>query len=186
MLHHPSVYTTTENVVHGTGVKSRVFHTRGAFIGFYSGKLLQPCASHPGKDRRFEVAGTNGHMIMANSQDDVMGFVNEPPLGCVSNLVAIPLHLDLGNAVGYFVCVDELPAHTEMWVHYGDTFERDYVVGEPGDDPDDIQRADAVVPQRTMLSERYRFMAPRCSGYRGAPVRRLTRGARRDYPNRCD
>lgn len=100
-------------------------------------------------------------MLVAETEDDVLGFVNEPPEGHASNLVAIPLHLELGNAVGYFVCVGELPADTEMWVHYGDLFERDYAVGEPGEEPEIIQKVADVVSAKTMRSQRHRFLAPR-------------------------
>lgn len=162
MLHHPSLYATTDGVAHGTGLKSRVSHARGDFIGFYTGRLIaHPICAPEATSRSFEIAGTGGHMILAETDDDVLGFVNEPPAGQASNLVAIPLHLELGNAVGYFVCVGELPADTEMWVHYGDLFERDYAVGEPGEEPEIIQTVADLVSAKTMRSQRHRFIAPR-------------------------
>lgn len=164
MLHHPALYRTDERVVSGNGVKSRVSHRVGDFLGFYSGMVLSPgaydaCDLETSR-RSFEISATDGYVVVRERDDDIIGFVNEPPVGHTANVVAVPLHLDFGNAVGYFAS-HPIVANTELWVHYGHEFDRDYAVGEQGLEPPSLQRADAVIGLLTMRSERRRFSAPR-------------------------
>ena len=164
MLHHPALRLATRDVVAGTGVRTEAHHARGDFLGFYTGRLVRDGLAYDGLDRRatavsFAIAGTD-HLVVRRDERDVIGFVNEPPLGRRANCVAVPLHLPDGNAVGYYAAEDIAPS-SELWVHYGGEFARDYAVGAPASSvPRKLQRADAVVAPQA-LAHTLLYCAPR-------------------------
>tara|TARA_B110001450_G_scaffold248654_1_gene265099 strand:+ start:82 stop:588 length:507 start_codon:yes stop_codon:yes gene_type:complete len=162
-LHHPELYRTMEGVVAGIGVRSRAMHRSGDFVGFYTGRLMTTAcyeASHDARleDISFAIEGTD-YVVVRSSYADVIGFINEVPNGFQSNVVAIPIHLDAGNAVGYFAtqCIEP---HTELLVHYGDSFERTYDVGTEAPVPKRLQRADSVLSNSAMHNTKL-YCAPR-------------------------
>lgn len=162
MLHHPNLYLTDSNTVAGIGVKSSVTHRRGDFIGFYSGSLmhkdLYKNASHETQQISFEISGTD-YLVVRKDENDVIGFVNEVPALCTANVTAIPLHLDAGNAVGYFASKTIRP-HTELWVFYGDSYSRSYRTGHRLTDPSRLQRVESVISNQA-LSDLHRYCATR-------------------------
>lgn len=163
MLHHPLLYVTSNDVVSGIGVKSRSCFHRGDFIGFYTGTLVDEACYDAIVDsvgsHSFAIEHT-GMLVVRRDERDIIGFVNEPPAGKVSNAVALPLHLAHGNAVAYYSC-QYIPAHMEIWVHYGASFARDYKVGIEGNPPRRIQRADEVVDLILMEQMAHVFCAAR-------------------------
>jgi hypothetical protein len=163
MLHHPALYTTHEGVVDGLGVKSRVAHRRGDFLGFYTGTIA-PLGGARDAAVAFEIAGTQREVIRQGERD-VMGFVNEPPAGARANVAAVPLYLPEGNAVAYYAASPIAPG-VELLVHYGGLFARDYPVGTAAAVPRRLQRADAVVERHALQTLSHRYCAARV-GYRG-------------------
>ena len=162
-LHHPSLYCTSNNVVAGIGVRSNKAHIRGDFIGFYSGKLVKWECYRASKNKKlkhisFAIEGTD-YVVARNNSADVVGFINEVPKGMKSNVVAVPIHLNAGNAVGYFAA-NHIKPHTELLVHYGDAFDRDYEVGVEASVPYRLQRADSVLSSYAMKNVK-RYCAPR-------------------------
>ena len=142
MLHHPALYLTRDNVVSGTGVKSNSAHKRGDFLGFYTGRIVPLALAPDDTDTSFEIVETDCTVVRCDD-NDIIGFVNEPPFGTRANAVAIPIHLSEGNAVAYYAST-RIEPHTEIWVHYGDVYARDYTVGDEAYAPRRIQRADEV------------------------------------------
>ena len=160
-LHHPQLYCTSDGVVSGTGVRSYKKHNRGDFIGFYTGQIIKNDEESTDASLQhisFAIEGTD-YFVLRCDQTDVIGFVNEVPKGFKSNVVAVPIHLEKGNAVAYFAA-DNIKPHTELLVYYGDTFYRDYEVGFEAAVPKRLQRADSVLSSDAMkLTQRY--CAPR-------------------------
>ena len=74
-------------------------------------------------------------------------------------MVAVPIHLDAGNAVGYFA-TQNIEPHTELLVHYGDAFDRTYDVGTESPVPKRLQRADSVLSKVAMQNTKL-YCAPR-------------------------
>ena len=106
----------------------------------------------------FAIEGTD-YVVVRRSHADVIGFINEVPEGAKSNLVAVPIHLDAGTAVAYFAAQCIMP-HSELLVHYGDVFGRDYNVGIEASVPKRLQRADSVLPLDAIKNTK-RYCAPR-------------------------
>lgn len=162
-LHHPDLYRTVDGVVAGIGVRSRAAHSSGDFIGFYTGRLMTNGCYDEGNDASlhdisFAIEGTD-YLVVRTSHADVIGFINEVPKGSQSNVVAVPIHLDAGNAVGYFA-TQHIEPHTELLVHYGGSFERTYDVGTEAAVPKRLQRADSVLSQNAMQNTKL-YCAPR-------------------------
>ena len=148
---------TSESVA-GIGVRTTVARQKGDFIGFYSGEIIS-CDEYVCRILRdrsterlgFEVTGTDS-IILRHSLHDLIGYVNEPPPGQTANVVAIPLHLDAGNAIGYYVG-SLIEANTELLVHYGDDAARDYPVGNAIRAPARLQITnEALSPDACMLN----------------------------------
>ena len=155
MLCHKELFITTRMVVSRRGVKSHIHHAPGDFLGFYSGKLVshQEYASMSHCNTvSFDVTGTD-IVIVRQGENDIIGYVNEPPKGIRANVVAVPLHLHRGNAVGYFAA-SHIPKHTELLVHYGKLAFRDYEVGNMARIPRTLQSYHKVVDP-TILLHRY-------------------------------
>lgn len=171
MLHHPALRLAARDVVAGTGVRTEARHARGDFLGFYTGELVRDGPAYDGLGLHasavsFDIVGTD-HLVVRRDERDLIGFVNEPPPGRRANCVAVPLHLPHGNAVGYYAAED-IPPVSELWVHYGGEFARDYAVGAPAAGvPRRLQRADAVVAPEA-LANLPLYCAPR----RAAPPTR--------------
>lgn len=106
----------------------------------------------------FAIEGTD-YLVVRSSQADVIGFINEVPRGFRSNVVAVPIHLEAGNAVGYYA-TQYIQPHTELLVHYGDLFERTYDVGTETAVPKRLQRADSVLSYDAMQNT-HLYCAPR-------------------------
>lgn len=174
MLHHPALYVTTSGVVAGAGVKSTRCHARGEFLGFYTGRVVDLRDDRDDDSNReegargrrqhdpahsFDVARTSCAIVRVGA-DDVIGFVNEPPRGKTANATPLPIHLPWGNAVAYYAS-DTIRPHREIWAHYGRGYGRDYAVGDAGEAPRRIQRADAVLDPDVMRRETHRYCAPR-------------------------
>lgn len=162
-LHHPCLYCTSNNVVAGIGVRSNKALNRGDFVGFYSGKLVKWACYETSKNTSlqhvsFAIEGTD-YVVSRNNSTDVVGFINEVPKGMKSNVVAVPIYLDAGNAVGYFAA-NHIKPHTELLVHYGNAFNRDYEVGVEASVPKRLQRADSVLSSYAMKNTK-RYCAPR-------------------------
>ena len=164
-LHAPNLYLSNASVS-GTGVRTTVARHAGDFVGFYSGEII----THDEYERQisadatierlgFEITGTDA-IVVRRSPDDLIGYINEPPLGVIANVVAIPLHLDFGNAIGYFAG-SSIGPNDELLVHYGDDAMRDYPVGRCVHPPRQLQRADAVLSQAAMACTS-RYCASRC------------------------
>lgn len=98
-------------------------------------------------------------MVVRVDESDVISYVNEPPDGRCANVIALPLHLEHGNAVAYYAC-ERIGPHTELWTHYGDEFVRDYPVGKIAFSPRKIQRADTIVEPNSM-KQLHRYCAER-------------------------
>ena len=77
----------------------------------------------------FGISGTD-YVVVATSVNDIVGMINEVPSNQTANVIALPLHLEQGNAVGYFAA-RPIQSHTELLTHYGRTYDRDYTVGRP-------------------------------------------------------
>jgi hypothetical protein len=160
MLCHKELFLTTRRVVSQRGVKSRIHHAPGDFLGFYSGKVVSrqeyDSMSPSYNTVSFDVTGTDA-VIVRQSMDDIIGYVNEPPKGIRANVVAVPLHLDQGNAVGYFAA-SHISKHTELLVHYGNLASRDYDVGYMARIPLRLQSYYEVVDPTRLL---HRYCAKR-------------------------
>ena len=133
--HRPDLYVI-DSCIHGKGVCCRSKLAKGSFIGFYTGEIVSHgrytamCSKNPKWcSYGFGIAGT-GCVVVATSDDDILGFVNEVPQGHVANVVVLPLHLDQGNALGYFAATVIDPG-TELMTHYGAQYQRAYRVGTP-------------------------------------------------------
>ena len=162
-LHHPELYRTTEGVVAGIGVRSRARHRSGDFMGFYTGRLMSNSCYEASNDASlknisFAIEGTD-YLVVRSSHADVIGFVNEVPRGSRSNVVAVPIQLEAGNAVGYYA-TQRIHPHTELLVHYGDLYERTYEVGTETAVPKRLQRADSVLSSDAMRNT-HLYCAPR-------------------------
>ena len=149
-VHHPALYTTTVEVVHGIGVKSSAAHRSGDFLGFYSGRVVteaqytewaarDPTVEHIG----FEIPGTD-HLVVRVDASDTIGFVNEVPPGDTANVVALAIVLNEGNAIAYFAGQNIEP-HSELLVHYGDEYAREYPIGLECTTPDELQMCHEVI-----------------------------------------
>lgn len=145
----------TRDSVAGVGVRTTVARRTGDFLGFYSGRVYSLSEYERLAEKRtgfteiaFEVSGTDGVVVREN-EDDLIGYVNEPVRGSVANVVAIPLHLEWGNAVGYYAAT-HIPPGAELLVHYGRHAARDYPVGVAARAPRRIQAPDAVLPRATL------------------------------------
>ena len=144
-------------------MRSLVEHAPGDFLGFYSGRVVTESAYEAwnARDARveslgFEIPGTD-HVVVRISDADIIGFINEVPPNQVSNVVALGLVLDRGNAIGYFAG-RSISAGEELLVHYGDEYEREYPVGDECDTPERLQQCHEVV---NVLRTETRFLAPR-------------------------
>lgn len=151
-----------DDVVAQTGVKSRSLLAKGTFLGFYSGRLV-PLKYLRARDSHIamEIDGTDFAVVRA-SEEDIIGYINEPPPGQLANVMTRTLHLPCGNAVAYFAAED-IPKLTELWVHYGDFYDRDYEVGRKAtisDDEMQVVRTPAPGTGGSDLLLR-RFCAPR-------------------------
>lgn len=162
---HATDLRLTKTSVAGTGVRTSTARRPGDFLGFYSGEIVsvdayRQRASNDATVERvsFEITGTDA-IVVRTSPEDIIGYINEPPPGKTSNVVAIPLHLDLGNAVGYFAAT-HIRSNDELLVHYGSKATRDYPVGRRARAPRRLQRADAVISRDAMRCT-FRYCAPR-------------------------
>lgn len=160
------LYLSRDGVVAGVGVRAARACARGDFLGFYSGRVVseRTYARLLAADARvarvaFGVPRT-ARVIVRRGRADLVGYVNEPPAGERANVVAIPLHLDAGNAIAYYAAAP-IAAHAELWVHYGRAAARDYDVGAPARAPRTLQRADAVLGALRRGAATRAFCAPR-------------------------
>ena len=107
---------------------------------------------------RLQITGTN-HTIIRRSCRDVIGFINEVPAGRIANVVAVPLELPHGNAVGYFA-TRTITCNEELFVHYGNEYKRDYNCGNESRIPRILENCHDIVD---VLRYKHRCIAPRNS-----------------------
>lgn len=137
----------------GSGLFTNKYLSKGDFLGFFSGDVMEDVALHSletgRKKNSFQL--TN-NMSIVPTEKDALRLVNEPPPGCVANLVAVSIPLThegrvVARAIAYYVA-NEVKKNRELFVHYGDGYEmyrKDYRVGEKAAPPNRLQRWQEVL-----------------------------------------
>lgn len=84
-------------------------------------------------EKTFEDAHPRHRRKLANKYG---GRVNEPSAGEQANMLLISKHTSAGGSHVELITVEEVQAGTELTVHYGEDFKRNYEVGEPAKQPE--------------------------------------------------